>query len=71
MIYAKHCPMIPAKYKRAICWKRCKYWNRKEKKCNVEVKEKNIAGPSVHAIRQMTVELDSRVTGQPVRVRKW
>jgi len=38
-LMVKRCPMIPAKYKRATCWKRCKYWNRKEKRCEVEVKK--------------------------------
>jgi len=37
MIYAKRCPMIPAKYKRATCWKRCKYYDRKLKLCKVEL----------------------------------
>jgi hypothetical protein len=32
----RRCPMVPACYKRAKCWKKCRYWNRAEKRCEVE-----------------------------------
>jgi hypothetical protein len=36
-VTVKRCPMIPTKYKRLTCWKRCRYWNPAEKRCEVEV----------------------------------
>lgn len=36
----KRCPLVPARFRKAACYKRCTHWDRKLKECRFEVRRR-------------------------------